>query len=103
MGGLFLTIYLAFWFLSTTKIYIFKCMRKRAKKIFKNRMKYSFFNEIFYYTQLYVVYFGILQWSANRSTASPILNLALSIIFVMAYVGWLVFLVVKSSYYRKKI
>ncbi len=66
-------------------------------------MKYSFFNEIFYYTQLYVVYFAILQWSGNRSSAQPIINLAISILAVSLYVAWCIFLVYKSAHYRKRL
>lgn len=66
-------------------------------------MKYSFFNEIFYYTQLYVVYFAIFQWSANRSSVHPVINLAVSILAVTLYVAWCVFLVYKSAHYRKRL
>jgi hypothetical protein len=30
-------------------------------------MRFSLLNEIFYYTQLQVFFFAVLQWPANRS------------------------------------
>jgi hypothetical protein len=67
IGGLFGAIYLIFWGLSVCKIKVFRCLRKRVKRIFKDRMRFSLLNEIFYYTQLQVFFFAVLQWPANRS------------------------------------
>jgi len=103
IGALFSFVYFIFWALSTLKIKIFRFFRRRAKKIFKQRMRYSFFNEIFYYTQVYVFFFAILQWNSNKSSRYPALNLAMSIIVALMYIGWLVFLLYKSSYYRNKL
>lgn len=103
IGALFLIVYAIFWVLSTFKIKIFKCFRRRVKKIFKLRMRYSLFNEIFYFTQVYVFFFAIYQWTSNQSSKYPTLNLAISIAVALMYVGWLVFLLYKSSHYRNKL
>lgn len=67
VGGVFVLIYLMFWGLSSLKCNSCKWLRRKAKKVFRTRIKFSLFNEIFYYTQLYVVFFAVLQWPKNRS------------------------------------
>lgn len=103
ISAAFLSVYFIFWVLSNFRIKIFRCLKKRARKIFKFRMRYSFLNEIFYYTQLYVFFFAVLQWNSNKSTSYPALNLAISIVVALIYVGWLVFLIYKSSHYQNKL
>lgn len=103
IGSLFSITYLIFWAITKSNISLFRGLRKSIRKVFKNRMKYSFFNEVFYYTQVYVFFFAVLQWSKNRSTENSVTNLSLSIIFAGMYVGWLIFLLYKSSHYRNNI
>lgn len=103
IGGAFGVLYLIFWALSSCKIKALSCLRKRCKRLFKNRMRYSLLNEIFYYTQLQVFFFAVLQWPANRSVEKAAGNLATSIAVFVVYVAWLVFLLYKSSHYRKSL
>ncbi len=44
LGALFGLIYLVFWGLSVCKIRAFRCLRKRCRRVFKDRMRFSLFN-----------------------------------------------------------
>lgn len=103
LGTIYTAIYVLFWAISKCRIRIFRCIRKPCRKIFKNRMKFMFFNEIFYYTLIYCLYFAILQWPMNKSHNSTIGNLAMTIVIVASYVAWMIFLMYKSSYYRNNL
>ncbi len=92
-----------FWLLNNKKINRCRLFRKTAHKVYKYRMKYSFINEIFYYTQLYVVFFALFQFGSNKSILSSASNLAMSVICLIFYVAWMVFLAYIGSHYRKRL
>jgi len=60
---IFGAIYLIFWMLSSRKINKFANFRKKVRQIFQFRMKYSFLYEIFYYTEYYVLFFAVYQFT----------------------------------------
>jgi hypothetical protein len=92
-----------FWLLNNKKINKCRLFRKTAHKVYKYRMKYSFINEIFYYTQLYVVFFALFQFSSNKSLLSPTSNLGMAIICFICYVTWMIILAYLGSQYRNRL
>jgi hypothetical protein len=103
LGGIYLAMFAIFWLLNNKKINRCRLFRKTVHKVYKYRMKYSFINEIFYYTQLYVVFFALFQFGSNKSILSSASNLAMSVICLIFYVAWMVFLAYIGSHYRKRL
>ena len=94
---IFVSIYAVFWALSSIKINKFTSLRKKAKKIFRSRMRYSFLYEIFYYTEYYVLFFAFYQFSgANTYLKNSAMNLAVAVIVVILYVAWLLIMTYAS-------
>lgn len=92
--------YLIIWALSSR---INKCnwLRRKAKVIFKNRMRFSFLHEIFYYTEYYVVFFALYQFTgANSNLDASSTNLAAAVIVFLLYMVWLVWLTYLGAKYR---
>jgi len=44
-----------------------RCLRKYCRKIYLNRMRYSFLHEIFYYTGFYVLFFAFYQFTGANA------------------------------------
>ena len=73
-------VYLLVWVLTLKVINRWNCFRKKMRAIFKNRIRYSFLHEIFYYTAFYVFFFAVYQFTGINSTMdSSNTNLAAAI------------------------
>ena len=66
-------------------------------------MKFSFLHEIFYYTEFYVFFFALYQFSgANGSFEEYTTNLAASVIVAAAYVAWLITITYQAYKHKKR-
>lgn len=87
---IFGSIYMIFWALSTRSLNKFVTLRVKAKRVFRSRMKFSFLYEIFYYTEYYVLFFALYQFTgANTYLSNSATNLAVSVIVLFMYIVWL--------------
>lgn len=88
--GIFLFTYFIFWVLSTKTINRSDCFRKKVRKLFRYRMKFSFLFEAFYYPAFYTMFFAMYQFKEYHSNLSEAeANLALAIIMVIIYMVFL--------------
>lgn len=95
--------YLIFMFLSSSYNKI-RCIRTRTKSVFRNRMKFSFLHEIFYYTEYYVLFFALYQFTGSNSDLDASTgNLAFAAIALIAYSIWIVIITYLASKYKNKL
>jgi hypothetical protein len=95
--------YLLCWLLSQ-RFNKFKWLRKKAKHIFYNRMRFSFVHEIFYYTGFYVLFFTLYQFTgANSYINASAANLAVAVMVLLAYVVWLIWITYLGTKYRERL
>jgi hypothetical protein len=96
--------YLLFWLLSMKKINCWVWLRRKAKSIFNERMRFSFLHEIFYYTGYYVLFFALYQFTgSNASIDKANTNLAAAIIVVICYTVWFIMVTYVAVKYSKKL
>lgn len=94
---IFTSIYLIFWGLSNKTINKFTNLRRKIKNIFRTRMRFSFLYEIFYYTEYYVLFFAIYQFTGKNSyMKDSATNLAAAVIVLILYMIWLLSLTYAS-------
>ena len=96
--------YLLFWLLSNRAVNRWKWLYKKVKSIFKNRMRFSFIHEIFYYTEFYVLFFAMFQFTgANSYIEASGANLAASVIVLLCYLVWLVWITYLGVKYKERL
>lgn len=67
-------------------------------------MRFSFIHEIFYYTQLYVMFFIFYQFTGvNSNIDSSAGNLAASVVILAAYIVWFIFITYIAVNYKDKL
>jgi Ca2+/Na+ antiporter len=67
-------------------------------------MKYSFIHEIFYYTEFYVLFFALYQFTGvNSYIDASAANLAASAIVLLCYLVWLVWITYLGVKYRDRL
>lgn len=102
--ALFGGTYLLFWLLSNRRLNPFKCFRQKVKAVFKSRMRYSFLHEIFYYTEFYVFFFAVYQFTgANSTMEGATTNLAAAIIVFICYLVWIITITYLGVRYRGRL
>jgi hypothetical protein len=102
--ALFGGVYLIFWLLTLKKINRFKSFRHKVKAIFKKRMRYSFLHEIFYYTEYYVFFFAVYQFTGvNSYIDASASNLAIAVIVALLYAVWLVTITYHAVQYKRRL
>ena len=95
--------YLITWLLTQRKINRFKGFRHKMKEIFKARMRFSFIHEIFYYTEYYVFFFAVYQFTGiNNYIDNSNGNFAAAVIISLLYMIWLIAITYQAAKYKQK-
>lgn len=102
--SIFVFVFFIFWMLSTKKVNRSDCFRKKVRKVFKNRMKFSLLFEALYYPAFYTLFWAMYQFKgyhSNLPEASG--NLAMAIIMVIVYFVFFMMLLYVTAKTRNQI